>query len=178
MLAIPGEDPIILIFAPPVTYSADGNQTRASAVNQPDVWLRSISSNAGSTTWAFSPDGKAFTAAGEKYKFEWASYRGDRIGIFSYTIRLMPVLWTWTNSSTFSTGGTPSTNRSIVVPVPHRLLRIPRRVRKGPRFRNAFGGSINGYLGAIWDFREVACGRSPRGSASKERILIRRWALL
>lgn len=84
-MAIPGEDPIILIFAPPVTYSADGNQTRASAVNQPDVWLRSISSNAGSTTWAFSPDGKAFTAAGEKYKFEWASYRGDRIGIFSYS---------------------------------------------------------------------------------------------
>ena len=67
-----------------ITYSANGNQTRASTVNQPDVWLRSIISNAGSTTWAFSFDGKAFTASGEKYKFEWANYRGDRIGIFSY----------------------------------------------------------------------------------------------
>jgi len=53
-------------------------------VTSADVWLRSIISTEGDTTWTFSLDGQSFTGFGERYKFEWASYRGDRLGIFSY----------------------------------------------------------------------------------------------
>jgi beta-xylosidase len=67
-----------------ITCSSNGTQTTGASVNQADVWLRSIISDAGDTTWSFSFDGKAFTVFGEKYKFGWANYRGDRIGIFSY----------------------------------------------------------------------------------------------
>jgi beta-xylosidase len=67
-----------------ITYSANGTQTAGPTVKSADVWLRSIISDTGAALWKYSLDGKAFVAFGEKYKFEWANYRGDRIGIFNY----------------------------------------------------------------------------------------------
>jgi beta-xylosidase len=67
-----------------ITYSANGQQTHGVQVNSSDVWLRSIISHAGDTSWAFSLDGNEFTPFGANYKFEWAHYRGDRIGLFNY----------------------------------------------------------------------------------------------
>jgi beta-xylosidase len=68
-----------------ITYSANGSQTNGPAIGSKDVWLKSIISGSGGTTWAFSLDGEVFTPFGQEYKFEWANYRGDRIGIFCYT---------------------------------------------------------------------------------------------
>ena len=67
-----------------IAYSANGQETRGPRIGSSAVWLRSIISHAGDTTWAFSLDGKAFTPFGARYQFEWANYRGDRIAIFSY----------------------------------------------------------------------------------------------
>ena len=64
--------------------AADGARTPGAGVGGADVWLRSVISNAGASSWAFSFDGRAFTAIGGTYPLEWANYRGDRIGIFSY----------------------------------------------------------------------------------------------
>ena len=66
-----------------ITYSDNGTQTLGPTVNGPTVWIRSIIADAG-TTWAFSFDEKEFTPFGKRYQFEWANYRGDRLGIFSY----------------------------------------------------------------------------------------------
>lgn len=67
-----------------ITYSANGKETSGPLVSVKYIWLRSILSPDGETTWAYSFDGRIFTAFGERYKFEWKHYRGDRIGIFTY----------------------------------------------------------------------------------------------
>jgi beta-xylosidase len=67
-----------------IAYSANGRQIAGPALRGANVWLRSIVSSAGDTAWAFSLDGKSFTPFGQRYAFEWAHYRGDRVGIFTY----------------------------------------------------------------------------------------------
>jgi beta-xylosidase len=67
-----------------ITYCDNGSFSLGPAFESPEVWLRSVMSDAGDTSWAFSLDGLSFAAFGERYKFEWANYRGDRVGIFTY----------------------------------------------------------------------------------------------
>lgn len=67
-----------------ITYSDNGTKMVCARVSGSNVFLKSIISNAGDTMWAYSFDGAQFTPFGARYKFEWANYRGDRIGIFSY----------------------------------------------------------------------------------------------
>lgn len=67
-----------------ITYCDNGKLSSGPVVSGPTVWIRSIISNAADTTWAFSFDGREFTPFGNRYKLEWANYRGDRLGIFSY----------------------------------------------------------------------------------------------
>ena len=67
-----------------ICYSASGKETTGPETSTEEVWLRSVHSLDGDCTWAFSLDGTNFTAFGGRYKFEWANYRGDRLGIFSY----------------------------------------------------------------------------------------------
>ncbi len=67
-----------------ITYCDNGVQSFGATIDSPTVWLRSVISDAASTTWAFSLDGTKFTPFGKTYRFEWANYRGDRLGIFSY----------------------------------------------------------------------------------------------
>ncbi len=67
-----------------ITYSANGRETCGVVVDAAEVWLRSLISADGTCTWALSFDGRSFTPFGERYTLEWAFYRGDRIGLFSF----------------------------------------------------------------------------------------------
>ncbi len=48
------------------------------------VWLRSTWGLDGKSQYSFSLDGKNFTPFGKPYLLSWGSYRGDRIGLYSY----------------------------------------------------------------------------------------------
>jgi hypothetical protein len=48
------------------------------------LWLRSAWSLDGLSQFSYSLDGKTFVPFGKAYQLAWGSYRGDRIGIYSY----------------------------------------------------------------------------------------------
>jgi len=48
------------------------------------IWLRSVWGLDGRSQYSYSEDGANFTPFGEPYQLSWGSYRGDRIGIFTY----------------------------------------------------------------------------------------------
>jgi beta-xylosidase len=48
------------------------------------IWLRSVWGLDGRSQYFYSEDGANFTLFGEPYQLSWGSYRGDRIGIFTY----------------------------------------------------------------------------------------------
>ncbi len=48
------------------------------------IWLRSEWGLDGLSRYSYSEDGENFTGCGEAYQLAWGSYRGDRIGIYSY----------------------------------------------------------------------------------------------
>lgn len=52
-----------------------------------DLWLKSTWGMEGMSQYSYSLDGKTFTNFGEPYQLAWGSYRGDRIGIYSYNNR-------------------------------------------------------------------------------------------
>jgi beta-xylosidase len=62
------------------------NQTilRGPAVAAKPLWLRSEWDLDGLCRFSYSTDGKTFASLGEPYRFGWADYRGERIGLFSY----------------------------------------------------------------------------------------------
>lgn len=53
-------------------------------VAQKDIWLQSEWDINGLNFYSFSLDGELFVPFGDKNQLTWGSYRGDRIGIFSY----------------------------------------------------------------------------------------------
>jgi beta-xylosidase len=48
------------------------------------IWLRSVWDLDGRSQYSYSEDGAHFTPFGEPYQLSWGSYRGDRIGIFTF----------------------------------------------------------------------------------------------
>jgi len=48
------------------------------------LWLRSVWGLDGRSQFSYSIDGRTFTDFGEPYQLQWGSYRGDRIGIYSF----------------------------------------------------------------------------------------------
>ena len=52
--------------------------------NQTEVWLKVLIDEHGSSTFAWSLDGKIFRSIGGSFPFGWGNYRGTRVGIYSY----------------------------------------------------------------------------------------------
>jgi len=48
------------------------------------IWLRSEWGLTGLSQYSYSEDGKTFLSFGEPGQLDWADYRGDRIGLFTY----------------------------------------------------------------------------------------------
>ena len=65
-------------------YSRDGAYTHGSVITPGVIWLKSAWGLDGASRFSFSTDGRAFTPFGEPYPLAWGSYRGDRIGLFTF----------------------------------------------------------------------------------------------
>ena len=58
--------------------------TPGPALTAGKIWLRSVWGLDGRSQYSYSEDGANFLPFGEPYQLSWGSYRGDRIGIFTY----------------------------------------------------------------------------------------------
>lgn len=67
-----------------IEYSRDGTFTRGATLAGPVLFLRSTWSLEGKSQFSYSTDGVTFTDFGAPYPLQWGSYRGDRIGLFTY----------------------------------------------------------------------------------------------
>jgi hypothetical protein len=65
-------------------YRKGGIITPGPEIKGSEVWLRSTWGLDGNSQYSYSTDGKTFTNFGEPYLLSWGSYRGDRIGIYSF----------------------------------------------------------------------------------------------
>ena len=67
-----------------LTFNEGGKVTAGEVIASSTVWLRSTWGFDGVSQYAYSVDGKTFTAFGPPYRLTWSYYRGDRLGIYSY----------------------------------------------------------------------------------------------
>jgi beta-xylosidase len=65
-------------------FSRDGVFTTGPELSGSALWLRSAWGLDGVSRFAFSTDGETFTPFGDDHPLVWGSYRGDRIGLFSF----------------------------------------------------------------------------------------------
>jgi beta-xylosidase len=65
-------------------FSIEGRVTAGPALTGGNLWLKSTWGLDGQSQYAYSLDGKNYTGFGDPYQLKWGSYRGDRIGIYSY----------------------------------------------------------------------------------------------
>ncbi|MEP6747976.1 MAG: glycoside hydrolase 43 family protein [Bacteroidota bacterium] len=65
-------------------FKSNDTLLTGSVIKRQIVWLRSVWGLDGISRFSYSEDGKGFTAFGNPYQLAWGSYRGDRIGVFSY----------------------------------------------------------------------------------------------
>jgi beta-xylosidase len=59
-------------------------ETLGEGIAGDTVWLRSEWNFEGRSQFSYSVDGKTFTSFGAPYQLTWGSYRGDRVGIFTF----------------------------------------------------------------------------------------------
>ncbi len=65
-------------------FNNGGKTTAGPTLTGNDLWLKSVWGLDGQSQYSYSLDGKTFTDFGDPYQLQWGSYRGDRIGIYSY----------------------------------------------------------------------------------------------
>jgi beta-xylosidase len=65
-------------------FREGGKITRGPVLTGPNLWLRSAWGLDGLSRYAYSLDGEIFIPFGEPSRLQWAHYRGDRLGIYSY----------------------------------------------------------------------------------------------
>lgn len=65
-------------------FSIAGRITAGPVLTGSNLWLKSTWSLDGKSHYAYSLDGHTYTGIGDPYQLKWGSYRGDRIGIYSY----------------------------------------------------------------------------------------------
>jgi beta-xylosidase len=65
-------------------FSIAGDITTGLVLTNCNLWLKSTWGLDGQSHYAYSTDGKNYHNFGENYQLRWGSYRGDRIGIYSY----------------------------------------------------------------------------------------------
>jgi hypothetical protein len=67
-----------------LALNRDGVSTKGAPISQSTLWLRSTWAFDGKSQFAYSLDGTNFKIFGESYQLTWGSYRGDRVGIFTF----------------------------------------------------------------------------------------------
>ncbi|MDP9037884.1 MAG: glycoside hydrolase 43 family protein [Acidobacteriota bacterium] len=67
-----------------LSVRAEGRRIEGPVLKQKQVWLRSAWGFDGVSRFAYSLDGRTFTPLGPEYQLTWGSYRGDRIGLYTW----------------------------------------------------------------------------------------------
>lgn len=67
-----------------LVYMFNDSNAVGITVLQKEIWLQSEWDLNGLNSYYYSLDGEAFTPFGDQTQLTWGSYRGDRIGIFSF----------------------------------------------------------------------------------------------
>jgi beta-xylosidase len=62
----------------------NGKVTPGPVITGNNLWLKSVWGLDGQSRYSYSLDGQTFTEFGAPYQLSWGSYRGDRIGIYSF----------------------------------------------------------------------------------------------
>jgi beta-xylosidase len=62
----------------------NGKVTPGPVITGNNLWLKSVWELDGQSRYSYSLDGQTFTEFGSPYQLSWGSYRGDRIGIYSF----------------------------------------------------------------------------------------------
>jgi beta-xylosidase len=65
-------------------FAQKGTSLAGPMLTVSNLWLRSTWGLAGLSQFAYSLDGENFIDFGSPYQLAWGSYRGDRIGIYTY----------------------------------------------------------------------------------------------
>jgi hypothetical protein len=69
-----------------LVYTVNDTDSTGPAIRGKTIWLQSSWGFDGINQYFYSTDGKTFTPIGTKTQLVWGSYRGDRLGIFSYNL--------------------------------------------------------------------------------------------
>jgi beta-xylosidase len=67
-----------------LVYKEGSTRTEGPALESPTLYLKSTWNLDGLSQFSYSIDGAAFTPFGKPYQLTWGSYRGDRVGIYSF----------------------------------------------------------------------------------------------
>jgi beta-xylosidase len=67
-----------------IEYRENRKITDGPGIKGNQLWLKSTWGLDGLSRYAYSTDGKNFTAFGSPYQLSWGFYRGDRIGIYNF----------------------------------------------------------------------------------------------
>jgi beta-xylosidase len=65
-------------------FNVKGKSTPGPVLKGNNLWLKSTWGLDGLSQYHYSTDGKKYVPFGEPYQMAWGSYRGDRLGIYSY----------------------------------------------------------------------------------------------
>ena len=65
-------------------FKGKGTVITGPVIRNNMLWLRSVWGLDGISQFSYSHDGKTFVPFGNVYQLAFGSYRGDRIGIYSY----------------------------------------------------------------------------------------------
>ena len=67
-----------------LTAVCNGRPADGPAIAGASLWLRSEWNHDGVSRFSWSVDGRDFKRLGDDYQLTWGSYRGDRIGLYSF----------------------------------------------------------------------------------------------
>jgi len=67
-----------------LVLNLNGTRSDGPQIRQQRVWLRSRWGYDGRSQFAWSIDGKTFHDIGAPYQLTWGSYRGDRVGLYTF----------------------------------------------------------------------------------------------
>jgi beta-xylosidase len=67
-----------------ISLNENGVRVAGPVLKQATLWLRSTWGFDGVSQFAYSLDGRKFVPIGDPYQLTWGSYRGDRVGLFTW----------------------------------------------------------------------------------------------
>jgi beta-xylosidase len=67
-----------------LVVNLNGIRTEGAAIPGAHIWFRSVWGIEGVSRFSYSTDGREFHQIGAPYQLTWGSYRGDRVGLYTF----------------------------------------------------------------------------------------------